>query len=47
MIEEKIYLNELAKRQEKKLEWIYHLEELFSPDIISYTPKQTSLSFIF
>ena len=43
MIEEKIYLNELAKRQEKKLEWIYHLEELFSPDIISYTPKQISL----
>ena len=43
MIEEKIYLNELAKKKEKKLEWIHHLEELFSPDIISYTPKQISL----
>ena len=43
MIEEKIFLNELSKRQEKKLEWIYYLEELFSPDIITYSPKQISL----
>ena len=43
MIEEKIYLNELSKRQEKKLEWNYHLKDLFSQEIISYSPKQISL----
>ena len=43
MIEEKIYLNELSKRQERKLDWIYHLTDLFSPEIISYSPQQISL----
>ena len=43
MIEEKIYLNELSKRQAKKLEWNYHLEELFSNDIITYSPNQINL----
>ena len=43
MIEEKIFLNELSKRLEKKLEWKYYTEELFSPEIISYSPKQISL----
>ena len=43
MIEEKIFLNELSKRQEKKLEWKYYLDELFNPDIINYSPKQITL----
>ena len=43
MIEEKIYLNELSKRQAKKLEWNYHLKELFSDDIITYSPNQINL----
>ena len=43
MIEEKIYLNELSKRRERKLDWIYHLTDLFSPEIISYSPQQISL----
>jgi hypothetical protein len=43
MIEEKIFLNELSKRLEKKLEWKYYIEELFSPEIISYSPKQISI----
>ena len=43
MIEERIYLNELSKIKEKKNEWINHIEELFSPNIISYTQTQISL----
>ena len=43
MIEEKIFLNELAKKQEKKLEWNQFSKELLNPNIISYTPKQISL----
>ncbi len=43
MIEEKIFLNELLKRKERKCEWKYYLEELFNPDIISFSPKQISL----
>ena len=43
MIEEKIYLNELSKRRERKLDWIYHLTDLFSPEITSYSPQQISL----
>ena len=39
----KIFLNKLSKNKEKKLEWKYHLDELFSPDIIFYTDKQISL----
>ena len=43
MIEEKIFLNELSKRKERKCEWKYYLEELFKPEIISFSPKQISL----
>ena len=43
MIEEKIFLNELLKRKERKCEWKYYLEELFNPDIISFSPKQIVL----
>ena len=43
MIEEKIFLNELSKRLDRKCEWKYYSKELFSPEIISYTPKQISL----
>ena len=43
MIEEKMYLNELSKRLERKCEWKYYLEELFNPDIISFSPKQILL----
>ena len=43
MFEEKIFLNELSKRIERKCEWKYYLDEIFNPEIISYTPKQISL----
>ena len=43
MDEKKIFLNKLSKNKEKKLEWKYHLNELFSPDIIFYNPEQISL----
>jgi len=43
MVETKVFLNQLSKNKEKKLEWVNHLDELFSPEIISYTPKQISL----
>ena len=43
MIEEKIFLGELSKRIQRKCEWKYYLEELFNPEIISYSPKQISL----
>ena len=43
MFEDKIFLNESLKKQKQKLDWIYHLKELFSPEIISYTPKQINL----
>ena len=43
MIEEKLFLNELSKKIEKKLEWKYYIDELFSPEIISFSPKQISL----
>ena len=43
MDEKKIFLNKLSKNKEKKLEWKYHLNELFSPDIIFYNSKQISL----
>ena len=43
MIEEKIFLNELLKRKERKCEWKYYINELFKPEIISFSPKQISL----
>ncbi len=43
MVETKVFLNQLSKNKEKKLEWVNHLDELLSPEIISYTPKQISL----
>ena len=43
MFEDKIFLNESLKKQKQKLDWIYYLKELFSPEIISYTPKQINL----
>ena len=43
MIEEKLFLNELSKRIERKCEWKYYLEELFNPKIISFSQKQISL----
>lgn len=43
MVETKVFLNQLSKNKEKKLEWVNHLDELFSPEILSYTPKQISL----
>ena len=43
MDEKKIFLNKLSKNKEKKLEWKYYLNQLFSPDIIFYNSKQISL----
>ena len=43
MDEKKIFLNKLSKNKEKKLEWKYHLNQLFSPDIIFYNSNQISL----
>jgi hypothetical protein len=43
MIEEKIFLNELLKRKERKCEWKYYINELFKPEIISFSSKQISL----
>ena len=45
MDEKKIFLNKLSKNKEKKLEWKYYFNQLFSPDIIFYNSKQISLSF--
>ena len=43
MDEKKIFLNKLSKNKEKKLEWKYYFNQLFSPDIIFYNSKQISL----
>ena len=43
MIEEKIFINELLKRKNRKCEWQYYLKELFNPNIISFSPKQILL----
>ena len=43
MDEKKIFLNKLSKNKEKKLEWKYYYNQLFSPDIIFYNSKQISL----
>ena len=43
MDEKKIFLNKLSKNKEKKLEWKYYFNHLFSPDIIFYNSKQISL----
>ena len=43
MDEKKIFLNKLSKNKERKLEWKYYLNQLFSPDIIFYNSKQISL----
>ena len=43
MIEEKIFLNELSKRKERKCEWKYYVDQLFKPEIIAFSPKQISL----
>ena len=43
MFEEKIFLNALSKKQARKLDWNNHINELFSENIISYTPQQIIL----
>ena len=43
MDEKKIFLNKLSKNKEKKLEWKYYFNQLFSPNIIFYNSKQISL----
>ena len=43
MDEKKIFLNKLSKNKEKKLEWKYYFNQLFSTDIIFYNSKQISL----
>ena len=43
MFEERLFLNELSRRIEKKLEWKYYINELISPNVISFSLKQISL----